>query len=255
MPLFFPQFHLYGLIIGLGVLAAYHLTQKRLRCLKIGSSLDQLFLFLLPSSLIGARLYHVLDHWQYYSRDLLQIFSLASGGLAIYGAIIGGIIGLILFLYLKKQLSYLLLYFDLLAPGVLLAQAIGRWGNYVNQEAFGPPTTFPWGVYISLKNRPIQYQNSAFFQPLFLYESLWDLLGVYLILKFFSKPRSHGLTFGFYLLWYGLGRFYLETFRFDTAVFSGFKVAQVLSFFAVAIGLVFVFKRLFQKGNATITPR
>src|SRR3990167_4879685 len=171
------------------------------RALGLMARLPELAFGLVVSGLVGARLYHVLNEWSYYWAHPLRIFAVWNGGLAIHGALIAGLI--FLWFYTKRQstsylpsdamhqalqagklpaTSYLFWLLDLLAPAVLLGQAIGRWGNYFNQELFGYPTSLPWSIPISLENRPLAFQTANYFHPTFLYESLWDLMGFVLLL-------------------------------------------------------------------------
>lgn len=238
------NFHFYGLIIGLGILAGYKVSQKRLSDFKLGiESFDKVFFFMILFGLIGARLYHVLDYWSYYQSNLVAVFLLWRGGLATYGAIFGAIFGLALFLLKQNRLRLFLSWTDVIAPGALLAQAIGRWGNFFNQEAFGLPTNLPWSIYIAPQNRPTQYQSFSSFHPVFFYESIWNLVGFILLSKYFTKPKAKGTPTGFYLLWYGVGRFFLEFLRFDTAIISGVKVAQITSILAIIIGSLLLYHR------------
>lgn len=224
------MFHLYGLIIGIGIILGYRLFQKRIRNFGLKKEdLDKVFFCVSVGAMIGARLYHVLDFDTYYSSHPLEVFYLWNGGLAIYGALLGGFLALFVYLFKENKLDRFVGWMDALSPGVLLSQAIGRWGNFVNVESYGPQTNLPWSLYLVSQN---QYVH-----PLFLYESLWNILGVFLLLKYFTKPKIPGLSLGFYLLWYPLGRFFIEFLRTDTATFGNFKVAQLLSLFAILIGV------------------
>jgi phosphatidylglycerol:prolipoprotein diacylglycerol transferase len=228
------NFYLYGLLVGLGIVAGYHLIKRRLTKYP-GNEKDfnSLFLFISLTSLVGARLYHILDFRLYYLSHPLEVFHLTSGGLAIYGAIAGALGGLGFALWKWGKLSLFFRWTDILAPGALLAQAVGRWGNYINQESFGPPTNLPWAVYI----------NQSYFHPLFLYESLWNLLGCFILLKKIYNHKKPGASLGFYLLWYGVGRFFIEFLRSDTAIIFGVKVAQALSLVAIVTGIYLILRR------------
>jgi len=235
------DFHLYGIIISLGILIGFFLTRKRAKLFKIPvNQVEDIYLFLIPTCLVGARAYHVLHQWSYYSRHLGEIIAIWQGGLGIYGAIIGGIIALYIYSRIKKQ-SFLA-FFDLLAPSILLSQAIGRLGNFFNQEAFGPPTNLPWKIYISPEKRPVFWQNYDFFHPLFLYESLLILIGFFILLRF-ARPATKGLALGGYLVIYGNIRLLTEIGRIDTWQVSGLKVAQILSIFSI-IGGTYLIRRL-----------
>jgi len=212
-------FHLYGLMIGLGVLVGAWAAAKKDK--KIWDCL----LWVIGGGIIGARLYHVVDLWSYYSQHLAQIPAVWQGGMGIYGGILGGILGL--WIYVKKRKGATLLFWKLLdagAVGLPLGQAIGRWGNYFNQELYGKPTSLPWGIFIRPENRLIQVMEFERFHPLFLYESLWCLIIFFVLLKIVKKNH-----FIIYLGLYGLGRFFLEFLRIEAWTISGINVAQMIS--------------------------
>ena len=235
----------YGIFIALGVVAAVAIAAWEAK--RRGESVDHLInmLFLvLPLGIIGARLYHVIDQWSYYSQFPSQI--IGGRGLGIYGAVIGGAIGLIIYA-LWKKLS-ILRWLDIVAPGLILAQAIGRWGNYFNQELFGYPTNLPWGVYISPENRPPQFASYSHFQPLFLYESLLNLIGFGLLLfiaRRFRKKLLDGEVFGFYLIYYGIVRFILEGYKIDVWKLAGIPTARWIAGAGILIVIaVTIYRRL-----------
>jgi phosphatidylglycerol:prolipoprotein diacylglycerol transferase len=231
----------YGLLISLGLLVGYFLTKKRLSLFHLSEvTFGRVFWSIGCAALLGARLYHVIDYRTYYALHPNEVFQVWHGGLAIYGALLGGLIGLLIGLYRLGLIRQWLIWSDVLAPGVLLAQAIGRWGNFLNQEAFGPPTNAFWGIYIRPDRRPIATVTDAYYQPLFLYESVWSVLGVYLLLKFIQPGKQSGKAFGFYLFWYGLGRLILEGYRHDTAIIDGIHIAAVFSLIAIITGSFFV---------------
>jgi len=258
----------YGFLIALAmvvsILIAWRLAPKR--NLKPDDLIDLAF-WLIIGGIIGARLYDafVIDR-NYFSRHLLEIFYLWTGGLAIHGAIIGGALSLFIWCKIKKQNIWD--WFDLTAVVLPLAQAIGRWGNYFNSELFGRPTDLPWGIPIADNLRPIIYQSSQYFHPAFLYESVLDFL-LFVILFFVYKmslraPKgrgnpvaetrdphaSLGMTIkkgrliGLYLIGYGLIRFLMEFIRIDeTAMWWGMRAPQVVSSSAIIIGLVILIRK------------
>jgi phosphatidylglycerol:prolipoprotein diacylglycerol transferase len=195
------------------------------------------------SGYIGARLYEVVFSWSYYSRHLAKIPAVWEGGLAIHGGlIVGGIVGAIV---ARRRGLPVLRTLDLVAPAGALAQAIGRWGNFFNEEAFGAPTDLPWGLYISPEHRPLAYKAVERFHPTFLYESLWDL-AMFAVLAWWLRPRWHdrpGGLFFWYIGLYSVGRFAIEALRLDSYWLGPFRVAQLASIagilFAIA-GLVWV---------------
>jgi len=246
----FLNFHLYGFILGIAILTGYFVVLKRAKKYDVSEkAVDLLFLFVVLGGLIGARVYHVLDKWGYYSKNPIQIIEVWNGGLAIYGAIIGGIFFLWIFTKIKsplqgKQKSKVILsYLDLIVLGLAVSQAIGRLGNFFNQEAFGMPTSLPWGVFIKENNRPDNWKQYEYFHPTFFYESIWMFFGFFLLLWVEKriKNKGEGIIFSIYLIWYGLGRFFLEFLRFDTARIGIFNIAQVFSFIFVMLG-VFIIK-------------
>ena len=164
--------HLYGLIIAMAIFLGWFLAKKRAHLYKIPRTIfdDPILLIPLVLAVIGARIYHVLDFWDYYARNLTQVFFIWKGGLGIWGALAGAFLGFYLIAKVKK-LDFLKLA-DLASPSLLLGQALGRIGNFFNQEGFGPPTKMPWGVYIDPVNRPTQYISSTRFHPTFFYEEI-----------------------------------------------------------------------------------
>ncbi|MFA5029732.1 MAG: prolipoprotein diacylglyceryl transferase [Patescibacteria group bacterium] len=233
------SFRWYGLIIVLGlllgILVAGSLAKRR--GLKFELALD-LGLWLAVGGILGARLYQVfvLD-WSYYSHNLPEIFKIWQGGLAIHGAIIGGII-VVIFWSRKKKISFWQVV-DLAAPALALGQAIGRWGNYFNQELFGRPTNLPWGIPIEPKNRPEIFLSNRYFQPAFLYESVLDFV-LFLILFLLARKNNcrPGSLLAIYFIGYGLIRFFMEFIRIDeTALWWGIRLPQIISVLLIIAGV------------------
>ncbi len=194
----------------------------------------------LLGGLIGARLYYVAFNLDYYGRLPAKIFAVWEGGLAIHGGVIGGI--LLGGSYAWRRRLPLWRYLDIAAPSLALGQAIGRWGNFFNEEAFGTPTNLPWKLYVSPSHRPIEYAQSEFFHPTFLYESLWDALVFALLVWVFRDrlARAPGALFLTYLGLYSLGRFFTEGLRTDSLWLGSFRVAQLVSVGGVALALIAV---------------
>jgi prolipoprotein diacylglyceryl transferase len=214
----------YGLFIALGIALATWVSARELARKGYDSALalDALF-FVVPFGFIGARLYHVITDYELYAEDPFPgVFEVWNGGLGIYGAVIGGFVGALLFARVRRINPLVLA--DAAAPGLILAQAVGRWGNYFNQELFGRPSSLPWAVEISPGNRPPGYKDVTSFHPTFLYESIWDLL-VALVLLFvarrFSDRLKNGDVFLLYVSLYSVGRFFVETLRIDRAFLIG----------------------------------
>jgi phosphatidylglycerol:prolipoprotein diacylglycerol transferase len=234
--------YFYSLFIVIGIILGYLLARPEGRRFKFTSEelLISIFYAVIPG-IIGARLYHVIDQWSRYSSDPLQAFAIWNGGLGILGALAGGLFGLWLFARIyKKPLLRLL---DIYAPSLLLAQAIGRFGNWTNQEAFGQPTNLPWGIYIDPAHRPLQYVDATHFHPTFFYEAAFDFAGLALLLGLRPRLRSKpGAVLGAYLVIYGVGRFIVEFFRFDTAHIGGIATAHLIAA-ALVIGGIYLLAR------------
>lgn len=229
----------YGLLIATAVLIGVRLSQSLATYRKVDPDLiSDLAVWLVIGAIPCARLYYVLFQWDYYQQHLDQIIAIWQGGIAIHGAILGGLLAGLIFARLKRVSFWQLT--DLIAPSLILGQAIGRWGNFFNSEAFGGPTNLPWKLLIPLEQRPRGLENVAYFHPTFLYESLWDL-GVFglLIVLFFRYPKAKpGTLFLVYAIAYSLGRFWIEGLRTDSLMLGPLRIAQVVSLIGVAIGLM-----------------
>ncbi len=214
----------YGLFIALGIALATWVGARELARKGYDSALalDALF-FVVPLGFIGARLYHVATDYELYADNPFPgVFEVWNGGLGIYGAVIGGFLGALLFARIRGVNPLVLA--DAAAPGLVLAQAVGRWGNYFNQELFGRPSSLPWAIEIAPENRPIGYKDAESFHPTFLYESIWDVL-VFITLLFvarrFANRLKNGDIFLLYVCLYSVGRFFVETLRIDQAFLIG----------------------------------
>ena len=195
-------------------------------------------IFGVPIGIVGARLYYVIFEWEYYSQNLNKIFAIREGGLAIYGGIIAGLIVAIVFCKIKKISFWS--FTDALAPGVVLAQGIGRWGNYINQEAHGTPTNLPWGIEI----------DGVKVHPTFLYESLWDVaIFLFLYLYLVKHKKFKGQVFVAYMILYGIGRYFIEGMRTDSLYIGPLRVSQIVSIIAVVVGIILYF--VLQKKTST----
>ncbi len=214
----------YGLCIALGIAAATWLTGRELARKGYDSTLalDSLF-FVVPLGFIGARVYHVATDYGLYADDPIpDIFEVWNGGLGIYGAVAGGFLGVLLFSWYRGISP--LAFADAVAPGLVLAQAIGRWGNYFNQELFGRPSALPWAIRIAPENRPTEFASAESFHPTFLYESIWDLLvclALLWIARRFANRLREGDVLLLYVSLYSVGRFFVETLRIDPAFLIG----------------------------------
>ncbi|HSB43238.1 MAG TPA: prolipoprotein diacylglyceryl transferase [Methylomirabilota bacterium] len=192
----------------------------------------------LLGGLVGARLYYVAFNLDYYSQFPGKIFALWEGGLAIHGGVLGGVLAGGLYAW-RRRLP-LMQYLDVAAPSLALGQAIGRWGNFFNEEAFGRPTDLPWKLFISPAHRPPQYGQVEFFHPTFLYESLWDLavFGLLMVALRDRLERAPGALFLAYVGLYSLGRLFTEGLRTDPLMLGSLRVAQLASLLFMALALV-----------------
>ncbi len=195
-------------------------------------------------SIIGARLYYVAFQWGYYQNHLLDIFEIWNGGLAIHGAILFG--GTFLVYYTRKQNVNTLKIFDICAVGLIIGQAIGRWGNFFNQEAFGSEVSLGFLKSIFLPQFLIDgmHINGAYYHPTFLYESIWCIIG-FVILLVIRKRRfiKIGQIFSVYCMWYAFGRFFFEMLRTDSLMLGPIKVAQLVSIAMFSVGAYIFYKQ------------
>ncbi|MCT6822543.1 MAG: prolipoprotein diacylglyceryl transferase [Apilactobacillus sp.] len=225
--------HWYGIFIASAVLIAVFLSVKEGR--KRGIDPDNIYdmiLWALPVAIICARIYYVVFQWPYYSQHLNEIIKIWDGGIAIYGALIGAAV--VVYLYCRSKLISVWAMLDVIAPTVIMGQGIGRWGNFMNQEAFGNITSLAFLKSLHLPTFIINqmYIQGFYRQPTFLYESLWDLLGFVLLmnLRHINKFFKRGEVVLSYIIWYSFGRFFVEGMRTDSLMlFGGIRVSQMLS--------------------------
>ena len=241
------RIHFYALFILAGIILALVLTESRLRSrgAESGVALD-ISLWVIPLGILGGRFFHVVTHPNDYffpGADLLAVFRIWEGGLAIYGALVFGALGAAIGARAAgiKFTSYL----DAVAPGVLLAQAIGRWGNYFNNELFGTPTDLPWGLQIDSSNPayPAGLPEGVLFHPTFLYESIWSLAGVALLLAADQRFNLRwGKMMGLYLVYYSVGRVWIEAIRIDPSeIILGLRINIWSAIAGIALGLAVIF--------------
>lgn len=225
----------YGILIALGIIIAFIYAYHR--CKKTGLDTDHLInmvLFALPVAIICARAYYVLFNFDLYKDDLWSIFDIRSGGIAIYGGIIGILI--VLLVYCRKKRLNIGSVLDILAIGLLIGQAIGRWGNFVNGEAFGGATSLPWAMSVERNGKVI----ASMVHPTFLYESLWNALGIAVLLFYRRFKTFEGEEFCGYMIWYGIGRAMIEGLRADSLYIGSLRVSQILSILAVITGVALI---------------
>ena len=240
----------YGIGYALGLAAAYVVMSREAR--RRGHDAEILangLIVVAIAALIGGRAYHVIDQWQnLYAADPIKVFLPPYTGLGVYGGLITGTIAA--FLYARWRHTSFWTWTDIVAPGLFTMQAIARWGNFFNQELYGPPTNLPWGIAIQCEHRIAQYACPAgspptatlgeHFQPLFLYESLAGLLGLVVLLilarRYADRLRT-GQLLAFFFIWYGIVRFALETLRADNWTFFGIPTAQIFSSLFILAGV------------------
>jgi len=230
----------YGVLLAVGIVVAILVTRQQLRLRGRDPALaGEVAIWAVPFGVVGARLYHVVTDWSAFSGHLGDIPLIQQGGLGIYGAIIGGAIGAAI--GARRYGVPLLVILDCTAPGTALAQAIGRFGNYANQELFGGPTNLPWGLEIDPANRPAKYLDDATFHPTFLYEAIWNLIVMAILLRVARRWQRYppGYVLALYLALYSLGRFFVEGLRVDPAHEIGpFRLNQVVAAAVFACSLV-----------------
>ncbi len=227
----------YGIVIALAIIAALYITTKLAKRQSIDSeTIFDMATWLLVGGIVGARLYEVILELPYYLKSPQAIIQVWQGGLAIHGALLGGLLALLFFTRRRKINFWQLL--SLALPGVAIAQAIGRWGNWFNQELFGLPTNVPWSIPISITNRPAGFETFIYFHPTFLYESLGCLV-IGLVLYYMVRQQFQTkVIVGYYALLYGLLRFGLEFIKIDqTPVVAGLRWPQVISLLLIGLGI------------------
>jgi phosphatidylglycerol:prolipoprotein diacylglycerol transferase len=256
------RIHYYGIILMLGALAGAWLASREAK--RRGQDTEVVWdglIWVLIGGIVGARLWHVLTPpvsmgktFMDYLTSPLDILKVWEGGLGIPGAVIGG--GLALYIYCRRRKLNFLLWADIAVPGLALGQAIGRWGNYVNQEVYGKPTTLPWAVKIDPSYRYPGFTEFETFHPLFLYESLWNLALMGLLLWLGRRYESWlktGDLFLIYLIGYPLGRFFLEFLRLDVSLVGGINANQLVMAAVAIIAGGLLFWRHTQASEETIT--
>lgn len=247
----------YGIIIVLGALVGGFVAAREAR--RRGENPDRIWdalVYVVIAGILGARLYHVFSTpagcnenipmcgWPWYQNHPLDMLLIWNGGLGIFGAILAG--ALVVLIYVRRNKLSLARYLDIAAPALIIGQAIGRWGNFMNQELYGPPTQLPWGVQIDAAHRYGEYADvtrypvdTTYFHPLFLYESALNLIGFIVLIVGARRWKwlKEGDLILLYMIWYGIVRIIVESFRFDAwVVTNGLPTAQLISLVLIAIG-------------------
>lgn len=236
--------HWYGIIIAVGILLGYFIAQESVK--HIGFDKDILIDIIFWSAIFGfiaARIYFVIFQWPYYAQHPIEIPMIWYGGIAIHGGLIGGFITGI-FVCKQKNINPFQIG-DVIAPSLILGQGIGRWGNFMNHEAHGGPVSKSFLENIHIPDFIIDnmYIDGQYYQPTFLYESIWDILG-FVILISLRKHLRIGDTFALYLIWYSIGRFFVEGLRTDSLMLTGdIRVAQLMSVVLIVAGIVLMIVR------------
>ncbi|HHO5213378.1 TPA: prolipoprotein diacylglyceryl transferase [Staphylococcus aureus] len=234
----------YGIIIAVGILLGYFVAQRAL--VKAGLHKDTLVDIIFYSALFGfiaARIYFVIFQWSYYAENPGEIIKIWHGGIAIHGGLIGGFIAGVIVCKVKNLNPFQI--GDIVAPSIILAQGIGRWGNFMNHEAHGGPVSRAFLEQLHLPNFIIEnmYINGQYYHPTFLYESIWDVAG-FIILVNIRKHLKLGETFFLYLTWYSFGRFFIEGLRTDSLMLtSNIRVAQLVSILLILISISLIIYR------------
>ncbi|EAC9064947.1 prolipoprotein diacylglyceryl transferase [Listeria monocytogenes] len=236
----------YGVIIASAVVIALLLALSEANKRKMGKEIIvDLLIWAIPISIISARIYYVIFEWDFYKNNLGEIVKIWHGGIAIYGALIGAVLTAIIFSRIKKISFWQLA--DVVAPSLIIAQAIGRWGNFLNQEAHGAETTRSFLESLHLPDFIINqmYIDGAYYQPTFLYESLWNVLGFVILLIIRRTKIRRGELFLGYVIWYSFGRFFIEGMRTDSLMWGDFRVSQALSLLLIVLSIgIIIYRRL-----------
>lgn len=232
----------YSLCILLGVIVAYILITREGKKQGLPKEfISDLIFYTLIIGILGARVYYCVFNLDYYLANPSEILKIYNGGLAIHGGVIAGLV-FVYFYTKKKNISFIKI-LDIIAPAVIIAQSFGRWGNFFNQEAHGGITT-----YQNLKNMHIpefiingMHIEGKYYYPTFFFESIWCLIGfIILMIARKNKNLRKGFQIGFYFIWYGIGRFFIEALRTDSLMFFNLKIAQIVSLIGIIIGIIII---------------
>ncbi len=242
---------MYGVVmfcaILLGVLVSDFIAKRYYKTVDSDVLFD-FYPLMIFSGIVFARLYYVILNFDYYINHLVEIPAIWHGGISIHGAILGGILAGLF--YFKKNHLPILKYADVITFGLVAAQALGRWGNFFNSEAFGTPCNLPWKLYIAPQYRPLEYCSYSYFHPTFLYESIWCILVFVVLFLFLFKFKNYhsGMVFFGYFILYSIGRFLIEGIRTDSVLNIGVvpiaQIVSVLLFIIGIVGLIYCYKKM-----------
>ncbi|MBB4826565.1 phosphatidylglycerol:prolipoprotein diacylglycerol transferase [Sporosarcina luteola] len=239
----------YGILITLGIVLAFLVVQREM--VKRGMHPDfltDLLIWAVPISIISARIYYVIFQWDVYKDNPAEIIKVWEGGIAIHGALIGAF--LTAYFYTKKRGISFWKVADIAVPGILIGQIIGRWGNFMNQEAHGGPVSESFMQNTIIPDWIMNQMtiDGVTYHPTFLYESLWNVVGLLIVLVIRRMNLRRGEVFFFYLVWYSIGRFFIEGMRTDSLYGGDLRAAQIVSILAIVAGIsLFIYRRFIQK--------
>ncbi len=242
----------YGILIATGVLLAYLIVQREAKRLGMDEEFFiDLLLWAMPMAIIGARLYYVVFEWERYADQPIRALYIWEGGIAIHGALIAGI--LTAYFFAKKRNVSFWKVGDIAVPGIFIGQIIGRWGNFMNQEAHGGPVSETFLQQTPIPNWIMEQMTiqGVTYHPTFLYESLWNTVGLLFVLFFRRRNPRRGEIFLFYVGWYSLGRLFIEGMRTDSLVIGGLRMAQIVSLTGIAIAVIFFIYRRWIRPQST----
>ena len=237
--LFGLDIYWYAVIIACGIILAYAFCVYEGKRQKINPDIfSDILLVGIPSGIIGARLYYVIFNFSMYKDNLWEIFNLRAGGIAIYGAVIACTVAV--YFYLRHKKENILKLFDICVIGLLIGQAIGRWGNFINVEAFGGETQ----SFLKMMIESPKTGELICVHPTFLYESLWNLMGVILTAYMIRRKKFDGQIFLLYIIWYGTGRFLIEGLRTDSLMLGVLRISQVVALISAITALIIYIKQV-----------
>ncbi len=229
----------YATLIASGIVLGYFLARKRFKLEgRDPNELDEVLAWGIILGIIGARLYYVAFNWDYFSKHPSEILKTWHGGMAIHGGIIGAILAGYIYTRIKKRSFTFVEGLDMLSWLLPLGQAIGRWGNFFNYEAYGYPTNLPWGMYVPEWARMPGFTEYSKFHPTFLYESLWDLFVFFVLTSYMNEKRKPGEVTALYLVLYSMGRIVVERFRTDSLYLGSIRIAQLVSAVLIIAGVI-----------------